>query len=135
MSLPTEKTVLRILSAESGAAAEPTDASHIRVSNDAEVHSLALEGIACIALDFPKFTDGRAFSQAFVLRRRGYKGDIRAHGDVLIDQLLQMQRSGFSSAVLRADQDAAHGQRLLGHYKGFYQGDAVHAAPHFSDAA
>ena len=103
--------------------------------NDADPHSVPLDGVTRIDLNFPKFTDGRAFSQAFVLRRRGYKGDIRAHGDVLIDQLLQMQRSGFSSAVLRADQDATHGQRLLGHYKGFYQGDAVHASPHFSDAA
>ena len=102
---------------------------------DADAHSIALENLQRIDLHFPKFTDGRAFSQAFVLRRRGFQGDIRAHGDVLIDQLLQMQRSGFSSAVLRADQDAAHGEKLLSHYKGFYQGDAVHAAPHFKHAA
>ena len=114
----------------------PTDeTAGLVLANDADAHSVPLDGVTRIDLNFPKFTDGRAFSQAFVLRRRGYKGDIRAHGDVLIDQLLQMQRSGFSSAVLRADQDAAHGQRLLGHYKGFYQGDAVHAAPHFSNAA
>jgi hypothetical protein len=48
---------------------------------------------------------------------------------------LQMQRSGFSSAVLRNDQDAAHGATLLGHYKSFYQGDALHATPHFADLA
>jgi hypothetical protein len=45
-----------------------------------------------------------------------------------------MQRSGFSSAVLRADQDAAHGQKLLGHYSQFYQGDAV-GTPRFQQAA
>lgn len=133
MSLPTEKTVFQILSAES-VAADPADASHLRLANDAEVHSLPLEGITRIALDFPKFTDGRAFSQAHVLRRRGFAGDIRATGDVLIDQLLQLQRSGFSSAVLREGQDAAHGARLLAHYSGFYQGD-VHALPHFAKAA
>jgi len=88
-----------------------------------------------IDLNFPKFTDGLAFSQAFVLRRRGFTGDIRAHVDVLIDQLLQMQRSGFSSAVLRDDQDAAHGEKLLSHYKAFYQGDAVQHVPHFAQAA
>ena len=70
MSLSTEKTGLHILSAESVIAGDPTKASHLRVANDAEVLSLALEGINCIALDFPKFTDGRAFSQAHVLRRR-----------------------------------------------------------------
>ena len=134
MSLSTEKTGLHILSAESVASGDPTNASHLRLANDAEVHSLALEGIACIELDFPKFTDGRAFSQAHVLRRRGFAGDIRATGDVLIDQLLQLQRSGFTSAVLREGQDAAHGARLLAHYSGFYQGD-VQDLPHFARAA
>ena len=134
MSLPIEKTVLRILSAESVNAGDPVDPRQVRVANDAEVESLALEGIACIELDFPKFTDGRAFSQAHVLRRRGFVGDIRATGDVLIDQLLQLQRSGFTSAVLRAGQDAAHGERLLAHYRGFYQGD-VQSLPHFARAA
>lgn len=105
------------------------------LANDVDVQTLDLEALERIDLNFPKFTDGRAFSQAFVLRRRGFTGDIRAHGDVLIDQLLQMQRSGFSSAVLRNDQDAAHGATLLSHYKSFYQGDALHATPHFADLA
>ena len=130
----TVKTPLQILSASSTPEADPTNASHLRLANDAEVHSLPLEGIACIMLHFPKFTDGRAFSQAHVLRRRGFTGDIRATGDVLIDQLLQLQRSGFSSAVLREGQDASHGERLLAHYSGFYQGD-VQNVPHFARAA
>ena len=111
------------------------DGVHARaVANDVDVQTLDLEGLERIDLNFPKFTDGRAFSQAFVLRRRGFTGDIRAHGDVLIDQLLQMQRSGFSSAVLRDDQDAAHGEKLLTHYKAFYQGDAVTHEPKFARA-
>jgi len=134
MSFSTEKPVLHILSVDSVSAADPADASQVRLANDAEVHSLPLEGLACIALDFPKFTDGRAFSQAHVLRRRGFTGDIRATGDVLIDQLLQLQRSGFSSAVLLEGQDAAHGERLLAHYSGFYQGD-VQNVPLFARAA
>ena len=110
------------------------DGSTLALANDADVQTVALDGVTRIALNFPKFTDGRAFSQAYVLRRRGFAGDIQARGDVLIDQLLQMQRSGFSSAVLRADQDAAHGQKLLGHYSQFYQGDAV-GAPRFLQAS
>jgi uncharacterized protein (DUF934 family) len=43
-----------------------------------------------------------------------------------------MQRCGFSSAVLRADQDAAHGQHLMQHYSGFYQGDVRPTAPRFA---
>lgn len=97
----------------------------LALANDGDAQTLSLEGLARIDLHFPKFTDGRAFSQAFVLRRRGFKGDIRAHGDVLIDQLMQMQRSGFSSALLRADQNAEHGKKLLSQYSAFYQGDTV----------
>ena len=53
-------------------------------------------------------TDGRAFSQAWLIRRRlRFAGDIRATGDVLVDQLVQMQRSGFSSAVLKDGKDPA----------------------------
>ena len=105
----------------------------VTLANDADPRALDLNGVTRVDLQFPKFTDGRAFSQAFLLRRRlGFTGDIRATGDVLVDQLQQMARTGFTEAVLRADQDLAHGQKLLGHYAGFYQGDAVHTQPHFS---
>ena len=95
------------------------------LDNSADAHALDLTGLTCIRLNFPKFTDGRAYSQAFVLRRRGFAGDLRAVGDVLVDQLLPMQRNGFSSAVLRADQDATLASRLLAAFPGFYQADAV----------
>ena len=123
---------LTILSADEGAL--PDAPATLALPNDTEVQGLALDGIVRVLLNFPKFTDGRAFSQAHALRRAGFAGDIQAQGDVLIDQLLQMQRSGFSSAVLRADQDAAHGARLLGHFSGFYQGD-VQGAPRFAQTA
>ncbi|MDO9135829.1 DUF934 domain-containing protein [Hydrogenophaga sp.] len=115
----------------------PTEAAAQRISlaNDADPREADLNGITVIELDFPKFNDGRAFSQAFLLRRRlGFAGQIRATGDVLIDQLVQMQRSGFTQAVLRADQNLVHGQALLAHYPAFYQGDAVHTVPHFATA-
>lgn len=102
--------------------------------NDADAYQLELHGLQRIVLNFPKFSDGRAFSQAFVLRRRGFGGDIQARGDVLIDQLEQMRRCGFSSAVLRVDQDAAHGHTLLTHYSQHYQGDASGAKPLFAHA-
>ncbi len=107
----------------------------LAIPNDADPREADLGGVEVIELHFPKFSDGRAFSQAFLLRRRlGFAGQIRATGDVLIDQLLQMRRSGFTQAVLRADQDLAHGRALLAHYPAFYQGDAVHPAPHFAHA-
>jgi len=111
----------------------PAGLQVIELANDADPRTLALDGITRIELNFPKFTDGRAFSQAYLLRRRlDFKGDIRATGDVLVDQLLQMQRSGFSSAVLRADQSLAHAQRQLTHFAGFYQGDAAQPQPQFA---
>ena len=123
---------LTILRADESAL--PDALATLTLPNDTEVQGLALDGIVRVVLNFPKFTDGRAFSQAHALRRAGFAGDIQAQGGVLIDQLLQMQRSGFSSAVLRADQDAAHGARLLGHFSGFYQGD-VQGAPRFAQTA
>ena len=112
----------------------------VELANDADPLQLALEGVERIDLNFPKFSDGRAFSQAFLLRRRlGFKGEIRATGDVLVDQLAQMERSGFDVAVLRADQSLEVAKRVLaaypGNYVGTYQGDAVDIQPHFVTAA
>jgi uncharacterized protein (DUF934 family) len=103
------------------------------IANDANPLESNLEGINRIALNFPKFTDGRAFTQAVMLRKRaGFKGEIRATGDVLVDQLQQMARSGFDVAELRADQDLAAGQRQLDRYAEFYQADVVQKTPHFA---
>lgn len=121
--------------------ANSTEASGLNVielANDADPRGLSLAGIERIDLNFPKFTDGRAFSQAFLLSRRlGFKGEIRATGDVLADQLAQMERSGFTTAVLRADQDLAAAQRVLSNYPGYevgsYQGDAVQVNPPFAN--
>ena len=108
----------------------------LQLSNDADLQGLGLDGVTRIDLQFPKFSDGRAFSQAVVLRRRlGFQGEIRATGDVLVDQVVQMQRSGFDSAVLRADQDPAVAQRQFAHFAAFYQGDLKESAPHFQRAA
>lgn len=61
---------------------------------------------ALVAADFPIFRDGRSFSTAALLRERfNWSGEIRAIGDVLIDQLILGARSGFDSFALRADQD------------------------------
>ncbi len=109
------------------------------LANDADPLLSPLEGVTRVDLHFPKFSDGRAFSQAFLLRRRReFKGEIRATGDVLADQLAQMERSGFDVAVLRADQDMATAQRVLASYPGYgvgkYQGDAVDVQPHFRES-
>jgi uncharacterized protein (DUF934 family) len=116
-----------------GAVAPEDNVNVLVLANDADPLEISLEGVERIELDFPKFTDGRAFTQARLLRqRRGFTGDIRATGDVLIDQLVQMYRVGFSSAVLKEGKDPADAERQFARYPEFYQGDAVVKQPHFA---
>ena len=103
----------------------------MNLANDVDPRTLDLKGVTRIDLQFPKFTDGRAYSQAFLLRRRlGFTGELRATGDVLIDQLVQMQRTGFDVAVLKDGVDASAAERQFTRFAGFYQGSAVETPPH-----
>ena len=105
----------------------------LELPNDADPMAADLTGITRIDLHFPKFTDGRAYSQARLLRQRlQFVGEIRATGDVLIDQLVHMARCGFDVAVLKDGVDAADVQRQFDRFAGFYQGDAVDTQPHFA---
>ncbi len=105
----------------------------LSLANDADPREVSLDGIHRVDLHFPKFTDGRAYSQAYCLRRRlGFDGEIRATGDVLIDQLVSLSRCGFDVAVLKAGVDASDAQRQFDRYPRFYQADAVHAQAIFS---
>ncbi len=132
---PISKAAMQLLS-QTDLAADDANIGVMHLRNDAELHELALDGVHRIELQFPKFSDGRAFSQAVMLRRRlGFKGELRATGDVLVDQVVQMHRSGFDSAVLRADQDPAVALRQFRRYSGFYQGDLHTNAPHFRRSA
>ena len=66
-----------------------------------------VDHFAVIAVDFPSFRDGRGYSTAALLRGRyGYKGELRAIGDVLRDQLFYMARVGFDAFAIRADRSA-----------------------------
>ena len=131
----TDNTIKLIaLQAANTLTAGINDEKNIVLANDQDPRELDLTGVERVELNFPKFSDGRAFSQAFLLSRRlHFKGDIRATGDVLIDQLVQMQRSGFDVAVLRADQNLDFAQRQFDRYPAFYQGDAVVTKPHFAE--
>jgi uncharacterized protein (DUF934 family) len=120
-------------STDSTKADGPNSTQILAIANTEDPRSVSLDGVTRIDLHFPKFTDGRAYSQAFLLRRRlGFTGEIRATGDVLIDQLVQMERTGFDVAVLRADQNIEFAQRQFDRYRGFYQGDAVTVKPVFA---
>jgi uncharacterized protein (DUF934 family) len=111
----------------------------VQLANDEAVEQLApdLARIALVTLAFPRWTDGRAYSQARLLRSRWrYEGELRATGEVLVDMLPLLERTGFSSAVLRSDQDRATAERALRFFPGHYQGDVKERRPqHWRDAA
>jgi uncharacterized protein (DUF934 family) len=108
----------------------------LTLANDADVEALAdqIAQADVVALQFPKWVDGRAYSQAALLRRRlGFKGEIRAVGEVLVDMLPLLQRTGFSAVQLRADQSVEAAQRALGFFEqGHYQGDVRQTQPWFA---
>ncbi|MCJ8286126.1 DUF934 domain-containing protein [Halomonas sp.] len=92
----------------------------------------ALRDAPLIAIDFPKFTDGRGYSLARVLRERhGFKGEIRAVGDVLIDQLSYMARCGFDAFSLREDQVVEDALASLTVFSRHYQVSVDNPEPMF----
>ncbi len=97
------------LNAEAGALKQRPGRLGVQVAAGEDVGELAphLDALALVALDFPKLTDGRAFSSARLLRERmGFRGELRAVGAVLRDQLFYMVRCGFDAFEI-AHADAA----------------------------
>src|SRR5580700_3301221 len=100
--------------------------------NDRRVAELEpwLGHLALIALDFPKFRDGRAYSQARLLREHfGFRGTLRATGDVLRDQFHFLVRAGFDSFEVKKPADAQVFAEVLGRYSVVYQPGADGRAP------
>jgi uncharacterized protein (DUF934 family) len=91
-----------------------------------------LPRLALIAIHFPKFVDGRGYSTAYLLRSRfGFKGELRAIGDVLRDQLFYLKRAGFNSFVVRADKSVEDALNALKDFSEPYQGSVDEARPLF----
>jgi uncharacterized protein (DUF934 family) len=91
---------------------------------DEAVEDLAadLTHFQVVALNFPVFTDGRHYSSARLLRERyGYKGEVRAIGDVLRDQLFYMRRCGFDAFAIRPDRDPNDALESLKDFSVTYQ--------------
>ncbi|WP_373991197.1 DUF934 domain-containing protein [Duganella sp. BuS-21] len=91
-----------------------------------------LSKFAVIAVDFPKFTDGRGYSIAYNLRTRlAWTGELRAIGDVLRDQLFSMQRVGFNAYSVRADRDPHDALKGLSDFSETYQASVDQKVPLF----
>ena len=89
---------------------------------DVLVRAAEIQRQPAVVLQFPKWTDGRAYSQAVLLRGRlRFAGEIRGTGQVLADMLPLLQRCGFDAVQLRADQKLESAQRALGYFGNHYQ--------------
>ena len=105
------------------------------VPNDTDIEEIEadLPRLGLVVLEFPKWVDGRAYSQAHMLRSRfAFAGEVRATGEVLVDMMPLLQRTGFDAVVLRGDQKIDHAERALGFFPGHYQGDLVDSRPLFA---
>ncbi|MDB5679446.1 DUF934 domain-containing protein [Sphingomonas bacterium] len=108
-----------------------TNATSVRLEAGDDARALIphLGQLALIEVSFPAFRDGRGYSSARVLREAGYAGELRAAGDVLIDQVPFMRRCGFDSFAPEAPIDPAVLEASLARYEYHYQSAADAAVP------
>lgn len=110
------------------------DVSAVWISPEDDFESLVgkLLQLKIIAVDFPSFRDGRGYSIATLLRTRyKWRGELRAIGDVLRDQLNYMRRCGFDAFAVRADKDIGDAVKSFTHYSIRYQGSVDEPLPLF----
>jgi uncharacterized protein (DUF934 family) len=104
-------------------------AVRIEAGEDARVLLPHLGRIALVEVSFPKFRDGRGYSSARILREAGYAGELRAQGDVLVDQIPFMRRCGFDSFAPETEVDGTVLEAALARYDHHYQAAADPAVP------
>ncbi len=92
-----------------------TNATAVRLESDEDARALIpyLDRLALIEVSFPAFRDGRGYSSARILREAGYTGELRAAGDVLVDQIAPMRRCGFDAFAPDTPLDPAAVERAL----------------------
>ncbi len=100
-----------------------TNASAVRIEVGEDVRALLphLDRLALIEIAFPAFRDGRGYSSARILREAGYTGELRAQGDVLVDQIVPMRRCGFDAFAPEMPLDRQAVVRALDRYDHVYQ--------------
>ena len=108
-----------------------SNATAVRIESgeDARVLLPHLDRLALVEVSFPKFRDGRGYSTGRILREAGYTGELRAQGDVLVDQIPLMRRCGFDSFAPEAPVDQAVLAASLARYEFHYQAAADPALP------
>jgi uncharacterized protein (DUF934 family) len=107
------------------------DATSVRIEAGDDVRALLphLDRLELVEIAFPSFKDGRGYSSARILREAGYTGELRAQGDVLVDQIGFMRRAGFDSFAPEKPIDEAVLSVALTRYEHVYQRAADSALP------
>lgn len=110
---------------------DQSNATAVRIEPGEDVRQLLplLDRLRLVEVAFPAFRDGRGYSAARILREAGYKGELRAEGDVLVDQLPLMRRVGFDSFLPAKPLDPNAVERALNRYDHVYQGAADSRPP------
>lgn len=130
VSIPAGKTIvpLKVWQAQRAALQSCKDIGvWIAIDERPEELKDDVKNLPVIAVDFPKFADGRGYSIAYNLRARlGYTGELRAIGDVLRDQLFYMQRVGFNSFATRPDRNIHDALKGLTDFSETYQIGRAH---------
>lgn len=88
-----------------------------------------IDGIVLIEVAFPAYTDGRGYSAARLLREHGYRGELRAVGDVLLDQVSHMARTGFDAFLPNQPLDRAAVDAAIATWPAVYQRTVDGRAP------
>lgn len=110
---------------------DQTNAAAVRLEPGDDARDLLpyLDRLKLVEVNFPAYTDGRGYSAARILREAGYKGELRAAGDVLVDQLAYMRRCGFDSFAPEHPLNAADAEAAMARYAEVYQPTVDGRAP------
>jgi len=110
---------------------DQSNATAVRLEPDDDARALLpyIDRLTMIEIGFPTFRDGRGYSAARILREAGYTGELRAQGDVLVDQLRYMRRCGFDSFMPNVPLNPVVVDHVLNVYDLAYQAAADAAVP------
>jgi uncharacterized protein (DUF934 family) len=125
-------TLIRRGAIESPSTPEAGEVLRIEPHEDPAALARSLASAARVEVNVPKFTDGRGYSIARLLRERlGYRGELRAVGDISRDQLFYLSRVGFDAFLLRDGEDAEEALAALNDFSEAYQASAEQPLPLF----
>jgi uncharacterized protein (DUF934 family) len=107
-------------------------AVRLEAGEDARALLPHLDRLALVEIAFPTFRDGRGYSAARILREAGYAGELRAQGDILLDQVIDYRRCGFDALASERELDPVAVDAALARFPFVYQKGADTAAPAWS---